>query len=279
MRNLLLEQEGGIALVTIYRPDKLNALNRDTLEELDALFAGLEKDPELKVVLLIGAGDKSFVAGADISELAELDSRAAKEAAAFGQSVFRRIEQLTRPVIALVNGFALGGGCELAMACHLRLAAPNARFGQPEVKLGLIPGYGGTQRLARLVGRGRALELCITGDMVNAKRAHEIGLVNQVIDCWQKDESGEQIKDVKGRPIFDREAFLAAGRALAETISQQAPLAVAGCLEAVDRGLDMSLDAGMALEQDLFGACFTTSDMKEGTQAFMEKRAAKFEGK
>ncbi len=279
MRNLLLEQEGGIALVTINRPDKLNALNRDTLEELDALFAGLEKDPELKVVLLIGAGDKSFVAGADISELATLDARGGKEAAAFGQAVFRRIERLSRPVIALVNGFALGGGCELAMACHLRLAAPHAKFGQPEVKLGLIPGYGGTQRLARLVGRGRALELCITGDMINAKRAQEIGLVNQVIDCWRKDESGEQVKDAKGRPVFDREAFLAAGRALAATISQQAPLAVAGCLEAVDRGLDMPLDAGMALEQDLFGACFTTRDMQEGTQAFMEKRAAKFEGK
>lgn len=278
MRNLLLEKKNGTALVTINRPDKLNALNRETFEELEGLFTGLATDPEVQVVLLTGAGDKSFVAGADIHELATLDPRAAKATSAFGQSVMRRIERLNKPVIALVNGFALGGGCELAMACHLRLAAPHARFGQPEVKLGLTPGYGGTQRLTRLVGRGRAIELCITGDIISSGAALTIGLVNHVIECHAKDDKGETDRDAKGRPVFDRPAFIAAGYELAARISQQAPLAVAACIEAVDRGADLGLDAAMSLEQDLFAACFGTADMKEGTQAFLEKRAPQFTG-
>jgi len=275
---LLLEIADGIAVLTLNRPASLNALNREVLTELDQAIARLEADAEIKAAILIGAGVKAFAAGADIEELAALTPAQARRVATHGQRILRRLERLPKPVIAAVNGFALGGGCELAMACHLRLAAPHARFGQPEVNLGLIPGYGGTQRLARLVGRGRATELCLTGMMVGAEEAHRLGLANRVVGAFAKDELGELARDEKGQPVFDREAFLEAARQLAREILAKAPLAVAGCLEAIDRGLDLGLDAGLAMEADLFAACFGTEDMREGTRAFLEKRPARFSG-
>ncbi len=277
--HLLLENYDGVAVLTLNRPARLNALSRQTLAELDQALIVLERDGNLRAAVLIGAGPKAFAAGADIEELAGLDPRAARQVSAEGQRILRRLEQLPKPVIAAVNGFALGGGCELAMACHLRLAAPHARFGQPEVNLGLIPGYGGTQRLARLVGRGRATELCLTGALLGAEEAHRLGLVNRVVTAWAKDEQGELARDEKGQPVFDREAFLEAALSLAREILAKAPLAVAGCLEAIDRGLDLGLDAGLAVERDLFAACFGTEDMHEGTQAFLEKRPARFSGR
>lgn len=271
-----VELNEGIAVLTLNRPASLNALNRALLGELDAAIARLEQEEGIRAAVLIGSGPKAFAAGADITELAELNPREAAAVAQEGQRILRRLEQLPKPVIAAVNGFALGGGCELAMACHMRLAAPHARFGQPEVNLGLIPGYGGTQRLARLVGRGRAIELCLTGTMVGAEEALRLGLANRVVSAFAKDAQGELMRDEKGQPVFDREAFLAAAVALAREILAKAPLAVASCLEAIDRGLDLPLDAGLALERDLFAACFGTQDMREGTRAFMEKRPAQF---
>jgi enoyl-CoA hydratase len=276
--NLLVEKENGQCLITINRPDKMNALSRATLSDLDQAMTDAAVDETVRVVLLIGAGDKAFVAGADISELNRLNPLQARRAAMYGQNVFRRIETMTKPVIALVNGFALGGGCELAMACHMRMAASHARFGQPEVQLGLIPGYGGTQRLARLIGKGRAMELCITAGMIDAQEAHRVGLVNHVVSAFQKDDAGEIRRDPKGRPLFDRGVFLQAGQKMAASIAKNAPLAVGWCLEAIDRGLEMDLDAGQRLEQDLFGYCFGTDDMQEGTSAFLEKRPADFKG-
>jgi enoyl-CoA hydratase len=276
---LLFEVREGLAVLTLNRPDKLNALSRGLLEALDAAAARLESDGDIGAAILIGAGDKAFVAGADISELADLTPPQAREAARFGQRVFRRFESLPKPVIAAVNGFALGGGCELALACHLRLAAPQARFGQPEVNLGLLPGYGGTQRLARLVGRGRATELCITGRPVDAEEALRIGLVNELVPAFVKGEDGRPVLDDKGRPRFDRAAFLARAEELARLILSKAPLAVAGCLEAIDRGLDLSLEEGCRLEADLFGQCFGSEDMREGTAAFLGKRAPVFRGR
>ncbi|MDP2361083.1 MAG: enoyl-CoA hydratase-related protein [bacterium] len=275
---LLLEIEEGIALLTLNRPASLNALNHALLGELEEAVVQLEQDSQLRAAVLIGAGVKAFAAGADIAELAGLDSRGAAGVAARGQGILRRLERLPKPVIAAVNGFALGGGCELAMACHLRLAAPHARFGQPEVNLGLIPGYGGTQRLARLVGRGRATELCLTGAIIGAEEALRMGLVNRVVTAWAKDAQGEPVRDDKGQPVFDREAFLEAALSLARDILGKAPLAVAGCLAAIDRGFDLPLDAGLAVERDLFAACFGTEDMREGTAAFLEKRPAQFRG-
>lgn len=277
--HLLLENYDGVAVLTLNRPARLNALSRQTLEELDQAVAVLERDGNLRAAVLIGAGPKAFAAGADIEELSGLSPLQARHVAAEGQRILRRLEQLPKPVIAAVNGFALGGGCELAMACHLRLAAPHARFGQPEVNLGLIPGYGGTQRLARLVGRGRATELCLTGALLGAEDALRMGLVNRVVSAFAKDEAGELARDEKGQPVFDREAFLEAALTLAREIMAKAPLAVAGCLEAIDRGLDLPLDAGLAVERDLFAACFGTDDMREGTAAFLEKRPARFSGK
>jgi len=275
---LLFEVREGLAWLTLNRPDKLNALSRELLGELDAAVGRLERDGAIRAAVLVGAGDKAFVAGADIGELAALDPLAARAAAAFGQGVFRRLERLRKPVIAAVNGFALGGGCELAMACHLRLAAPHARFGQPEVNLGLIPGYGGTQRLARLVGRGRATELCLTARMVDADEALRIGLANEVVPAWAQGADGQPLADAKGRPVFDRAAFLARAEQLARTILAKAPLAVGWCLEAVDRGLELPLDEGLRVEADLFGHAFGTQDMREGTAAFLEKRPAVFRG-
>jgi enoyl-CoA hydratase len=253
--NLLIEDMEGVRWITLNRPDKLNALNRATLVELDAAVAAASSDDAVHAVVITGAGEKAFVAGADISELNTLGPVEAKEFALRGQAVFNRIERLAKPVIAAVNGFALGGGCELAMSCHLRVASANAIFGQPEVKLGLIPGYAGTQRLPRLVGRGRALEILLTGRNVGAEEAERIGLVNTV--C-QPEELAASVNGLLGK-------ILANG-----------PLAVAHCIEAVNHGLDMPFDDGCLLEATLFGVGAASDQMTEGTTAFLEKRKAVF---
>ena len=252
------ETKDGIAVVTVNRPDKLNALNEQVVAELTECFRALGADPAVRAVILTGAGEKAFIAGADIAVLATCDSIAAKENARKGQLLTLAIERLGKPVIAAINGFAFGGGCELAMACTLRVASENAKLGQPEVKLGLICGYGGSQRLPRLVGRGRALELLLTGDPIDAAEAHRIGLVNRVTK---------------------RETLLADCEAIAKKIIAVGPLAVRFTIEAVDGGLGGSLDEGLELEAGLFGLCFSTQDMREGTAAFLEKRAARFQGK
>jgi enoyl-CoA hydratase len=256
--NLLYEKRNGIGYVTVNRPEKLNALNRKTMEELDECFLDIERDDEVRAVILTGAGERAFVGGADINELAALTPVEGQEFSVRGQKILDLIEHLGKPVIAAINGYALGGGCELALACTLRIASENARLGQPEVKLGLIPGYAGTQRLPRLVGRGRALEMLLSGDPVSAAEAYRIGLVNQVV------------------PVQD---LIAAAEKLAQKIMVNAPLAVKFALEAVSHGLEMPEAQGQFLEANLFGLCCSTADMKEGTRAFLEKRPARFTGK
>ncbi len=255
---LLHEKREGIAYVTINRPEKLNALSPKVMEELRACFEDILKDDEVRAVILTGAGEKAFVAGADINELAVQTPVPGKETSLRGQKILDLIENLGKPVIAAVNGYALGGGCELAMACTLRVASENARFGQPEVKLGIIPGYAGTQRLPRLVGKGRALEMILTGEPISAQEAYRIGLVNQVVAA----------KDL-----------MSTAESLARKIAANAPLAVRFALEAVNYGMEMTEKEGEFLEATLFGLCCTTADMKEGTRAFLEKRPAKFAGK
>lgn len=255
-QHLTLSVADGVATLTVNRPEKRNALNAATIDELGAAIDELRARRDVRGVVLTGAG-RSFVAGADIAELRALDARAARDLAQRGQAVFRRFETSPKPVIAAVNGFALGGGCELAMACHIRIAAAGAKFGQPEVKLGLTPGYGGTQRLPRLVGRGRALQLLLTGEMIDAGEAHRIGLVNQV--------------------VADDELLAVAERVLRQILAN-GPLALAGCIEAVDAGLASSLAAGLTIEATLFGLLTASADMREGTSAFLEKRPATFEG-
>jgi enoyl-CoA hydratase len=254
---LLFELSDRIARITINRPDKLNALNGTVIAELGDAVTRIETDAAIGAVILTGAGQKAFVAGADVSELAGQTPLDGKARSILGQQVFRRLERCGKPVIAAVNGFALGGGCELAMACHIRLAAENAKFGQPEVKLGIGPGYGGTVRLPRLVGKGRALELLLTGGMIDAAEAHRIGLVNRVVPA-------------------DR--LLGEAEALARAILENGPLALRACLEAVDAGLDTSLDQALLLEANHFGLLSASSDMKEGTKAFLEKRKPIFKG-
>ncbi|HET6777486.1 MAG TPA: enoyl-CoA hydratase-related protein [Gemmatimonadales bacterium] len=254
---LLFELSDGIARITINRPDKLNALNATVIAELGDAITRVETDAAVRGVILTGAGTKAFVAGADITELAEQTPLQGKARSLLGQQVFRRLERCGKPVIAAVNGFALGGGCELAMACHIRLAAEHARFGQPEVKLGIGPGYGGTARLPRLVGRGRALELLLTGGMIDAAEAYRIGLVNQVVP-------GDQL--------------LEKSEAMMRTILENGPLAIRACLEAVDAGMETTLDQALLLEANHFGLLSATSDMREGTEAFIEKRKAVFKG-
>lgn len=248
--------EHGIALVTINRPDKLNALNADVIDDLDAFFGVAETDDAIRGVILTGAGDKSFVAGADIARFRELDGDSGRAFADRGQAVFNRIENLHKPVIAAVNGFALGGGSELALACHIRIASANAVFGQPEVNLGILPGYGGTQRLPRLVGLGIATELILTGSMIKADRAHAIGLANQVVPP---------------------EELMAASRKMMTTILSKAPLAVSMSLKAL-RVADLPLADGLETEAELFGKACATRDFKEGVEAFLGKRKPSFTG-
>ena len=255
-KTLLTSLENGILTVTINRPDKLNALNRDVFNDLEILLNEMEGNPEIKCVIITGAGQKAFVAGADITEFNGLNKNEGMNLARRGQEIFFRMEGNSKPVIAAVNGFALGGGCELAMACHFRIASENARFGQPEVNLGLIPGYGGTQRLVQLVGKGRALELLMTGNMIEAAQALQYGLVNHVVP---------------------QEELLNKAKSIAETIGSKAPLAIRNCIKAVN-GLFTSQN-GFELEVEAFGDCFDTEDMKEGTLAFLEKRKPSFKGK
>jgi enoyl-CoA hydratase len=256
--NLLYESRNGIGYVTVNRSEKLNALNRKTMDELYDCFQEIERDDEVRVVILSGAGEKAFVGGADINELAVQTPVEGKEMSVRGQKTLDLIEHLGKPVIAAINGYALGGGCELALACTIRIASENARLGQPEVRLGLIPGYAGTQRLPRLLGKGRALEMVLSGEPVSAAEAYRIGLVNQVV------------------PAQD---LIAAAEKLAQKILANAPLAVKFALEAVNHGFEMTQAEGQFLEANLFGLSCTTADMKEGTRAVLEKRPARFTGK
>ncbi len=256
--NLLLEVRDRLAIVSINRPDKLNALNKKTLEELEMAIEEAVSREEIGAIILTGSGPKAFVAGADINELSEQAPLSGKEYSALGQRVLSTIESSAKVVIAAINGYALGGGCELALACHMRVAAESAKLGLPEVTLGIIPGFGGTQRLARIVGKGRALELILSGDMIDANEAFRIGLVNRVTP---------------------QGGALASAEALARTVISRGPVAVRTSIEAVSRGLEMPIQEGFALEAALFGLVVTTEDFKEGTRAFVEKRKPEFRGR
>jgi enoyl-CoA hydratase/carnithine racemase len=258
LENLLYEKKGAIAYVTLNRPRVLNALNQKTWENLRTAFEDARDDVAVRGVILTGAGDKAFIAGADISELAQVTAVEAKKSSSYGQEVLNLVENLGKPVLAAVNGFALGGGCETAMACTIRVASEHAKFSQPEVKLGLIPGGGGTQRLPRLVGKGRALQLILSGEIISAQEAYRIGLVNEVVPAAE---------------------LITRAEAILQQIFANAPLAVKYSLEAVHKGLETSLAEGLALEAALFGLCAGTEDKKEGTQAFLQKRAPQFQGR
>jgi enoyl-CoA hydratase len=255
---LLYDVRDGVAFVTINRPDKLNALNDQVVDDLRDAVELIAADSGVRGVLITGAGPKAFIAGADIGDLARQGTFDGKARALRGQSVLRRLETCGKPVVAAVNGFALGGGCEVAMACHIRVASENAKFAQPEVKLGILPGYAGSQRLPRLVGKGRALQLLLTGEMIDAQEAYRIGLVNKVVPADQ---------------------LLPEAEKLLRGILAQGPIAVRLTLEAVERGLEMSLDDGSNLEANLFGLLASSHDMKEGLTAFLEKRPPRFEGR
>lgn len=257
LKYVLVETRADIAVITVNRPDKLNALNAETVTELRRALEQVAGDEAVRAVILTGAGEKSFVAGADIAELARMTPLSGIDVSRQGQDTFRLLETMRKPVIAAVNGFALGGGLELALACHFRVASQNAKFGLPEVKLGIIPGYGGTVRLPRVVGRGRALELMLTGDMIDAEEAYRIGLVNHVYPAAE---------------------LLAAAEQLAKKIAANGPVAVALAIEAVDHGYHASTEDALRLESNLFGLLASTGDMKEGMGAFLEKRKAEFKG-
>jgi enoyl-CoA hydratase len=256
--NLLYDVKDGIARITFNRPGVLNALNRKTIEELGDCLNAAKRDDSVRVLILTGAGEKAFIAGADINELAKQTPVNGKEFALFGQEVIHRLETLGKPSIAAINGFALGGGCELALACTMRIASKNAKLGQPEVKLGILPGYGGSQRLPRLCGKGIAHEMILTGEMIPADEALRVGLVNRVVELPD---------------------LLATAESIAKKIIANAPLAVKYAMEAVERGMEMPQEEGLFLEATLFGLCCATEDMREGTRAFLEKRPAKFEGR
>jgi enoyl-CoA hydratase/carnithine racemase len=258
LANVLYEKKDAIAYVTVNRPKLLNALNTPTWEDLRTAFEDARNDPTVRGVILTGAGNKAFIAGADIGELAHATAIDAERSSRFGQAVLDLIENLGKPVIAAVNGFALGGGCETAMACTIRIAVDSAKFGQPEVTLGLLPGGGGTQRLPRLVGKGRALQLILSGEMISAQEAHRIGLVNEIV------------------PAAD---LITRAEAILNRIASNAPVAVKFSLEAVNKGLETSQGEGILLEASYFGLCAATEDKKEGTSAFLEKRAPQFHGR
>ncbi|MFT3683253.1 MAG: enoyl-CoA hydratase-related protein [Ferruginibacter sp.] len=254
---LLISLENNILVVTINRPDKMNALNKDVFTDLNNVVDEINNTPAIRSAIITGAGAKAFVAGADITEFSSLDKEQAKTLAKRGQDIFLKIEQSSKPIIAAVNGFALGGGCELAMACHFRIASNNAKFGQPEVNLGLIPGYGGTQRLTQLIGKGRAIELLISGNMIDAGTALQYGLVNYVVP---------------------QDELLAKAKAVLDVINTKAPIAIGKCIEAANAVFDETKN-GFEEEVNKFGECFATEDMKEGTGAFLEKRKPAFTGK
>lgn len=256
--NVIFEKDGNLAIVKINRPKALNALNSETLKELELVINEIASDKDIYAVVLTGAGEKAFVAGADIAEMKDLSAMEGKAFGALGNRVFRNLEKLNKPVIAAVNGFALGGGCELAMACDIRIASAKAKFAQPEAGLGITPGFGGTQRLARLVGEGRAKELIYTCDMIKADEAYRIGLVNKVVEP---------------------EVLLEEAKAMAGRIMKNAPIAVAQCKDAINRGMQMDIDDALAFEAEAFGLCFATEDQKEGMSAFLEKRDKNFNNK
>jgi enoyl-CoA hydratase len=256
--NILVEKDENIAIVTINRPSKLNALNEATIKELGIIADSLRNDLEVRGIILTGAGEKAFAAGADISELAEANTDQAYKVAILGQEVFAKFENMNKPVIGAINGFSLGGGCEIAMSCHFRYAAENAKFGQPEVNLGLIPGYGGTQRLTRYIGKPRAMELLMTGDMIGAEEAKSLGLVNKV---------------------FSQNELLSEAKKTLKKIAKKAPLAIEYLIEAVNKGESMSLNESLRFEASLFGMVHGTEDAKEGCDAFLNKREANFQGK
>jgi enoyl-CoA hydratase len=258
LANVLYEKKGSIAYVTVNRPKVLNALNTPTWKDLRAAFEDARDDAAVRGIILTGAGDKAFIAGADISELARVTAFEAEQSSRFGQEILDLIENLGKPVIAAVNGFALGGGCETAMACTMRIAVETAKFGQPEVALGLVPGGGGTQRLPRLVGKGRALHLILSGEMISAQEAYRIGLVNEIV------------------PAAD---LVTRAETILKRIASNAPIAVKFALEAVNKGLETSQGEGLLLEASYFGLCAATEDKKEGTTAFLEKRAPQFQGR
>ena len=257
-RNLLSEDRGAIRTLTINRPDKLNALNRETIGELTLAFEQARHDDAVRVVVLAGTGEKAFVAGADISELATLTPIEARERARQGQALMRKVETLGKPVIARIQGYALGGGMELAMACHIRVAGEKAKIGQPEINLGLIPGFGGTQRLLRLAGRSATLELCLLGHQIDAQRAFALGVLNRVVAADKLDEEVA---------------------AIADQLAASAPIALAGILDAVLTGGECALDQGLDYEAQTFATCFATEDMREGTKAFLERRKPSFSGR
>ena len=254
LKNVILEKEGHLAIVTINRPKALNALNSETLKDLNAVVDDLEKDNNIYAVILTGAGEKSFVAGADISEMKDLNEEQGKEFGTLGNKVFRRIETLNKPVIAAVSGFALGGGCEISMACDIRIASDKAVFGQPEVGLGITPGFGGTQRLARIVGLGKAKEMIYTAQNIKADEAYRIGLVNKVV------------------PLED---LMDEAKKMASKIIANAPVAVRLCKDAINRGMQVSIDEAIMIEAEDFGKCFATEDQTEGMTAFLERRKEK----
>lgn len=255
-RNLLIEDKGSVRILTLDRPEELNSLNTELLSELDSAIADTAGSEQVKVIIITGAG-KAFAAGADISQMATMNAVEGKSFGAFGSAVFRRIETLNKPVIAAVNGYALGGGCELAMACDIRIGSSKAKVGQPETNLGITPGFSGTQRLARIVGLGRAKEMIFTGEPVDAQEAYRIGLFNKVVEP-------EQLLDTAVR--------------MAEKIASKAPLAVGYAKEAINQGAETDIDTGIALESNLFGLCFATYDQKEGMKAFLERRQPVFKG-
>ncbi|QBB70905.1 enoyl-CoA hydratase [Pseudolysobacter antarcticus] len=257
-RNLLIEDTASIRRITINRADKLNALNRDTIDELHDAFRVAQADDQVRVIVLAGSGDKAFVAGADISELTQMNALQAQAFSRAGQQMMLFVERLGKPVIARIQGFALGGGMELAMSCHLRVASEKAKFGQPEINLGVIPGFGGTQRLLRLAGRGAALEMCLLGQNIDAQRAHALGLITRVVAPEKLDEEINTI---------------------ANQLAHAAPHALAGILDAVLLGGEISIDQGLEFESQAFGLCFSTADMREGTQAFLERRKPVFQGR
>jgi enoyl-CoA hydratase len=258
LENLIVEIVDGIATITVNRPKVLNALNAQTLDELRRVALALRRAEDVRCVIITGAGEKSFVAGADINELSVQSPVSGRDHAMRGQHIFDLIENMGKPVIAAINGFALGGGCELAMACTLRIAAETARLGQPEINLGIIPGYAGSQRLSRLVGRGRAMEMLLTGDHVTAAEAHRLGLVNRVVPAAE---------------------LMAEVRKLAASLASKAPIAVRYIIDAVNKGLEMPFPDAQVFEATLFGLVSSTEDMREGTRAFLEKRKAEFKGK
>jgi enoyl-CoA hydratase len=255
--SIIYERRDSLAIIRLNRPEKLNALSREMIKAVGGALEELERQPELRAVILTGVGDRAFCVGTDISELSALDESEARETSRLGQAICGQIESFPVPVIAAINGLAVGGGCELALACHIRLASENAQFSLPETKLGVIPGYGGTQRLAREIGRGRALEMILIGRILSAVEAFQYGLINRVTD---------------------KSELLAEAESVAVEIAKLAPLAIRACLQAVTRGLELPLKEGLAIERELFASLFTTEDMREGTRAFLEKRSPIFKG-